>query len=127
MKKRKKLAISLAMIMVLNLIPFNAFAKDVTYSDNDSVATQTDAIELDVQESSDLTQDDTQEYSSEEILNEAENPITEEIITEVEDSAESINMPAFSDSKTVDGVTVSVSASEGVFPEGASLYVVSAS
>ena len=39
MKKRKKLAISLAMIMVLNLIPFNAFAKDVTYSDNDSVAT----------------------------------------------------------------------------------------
>ena len=60
-------------------------------------------------------------------MNEAENPITEEIITEVEDSAESINMPAFSDSKTVDGVTVSVSASEGVFPEGASLYVVSAS
>ena len=120
MQKRKRLAICLAMAMVINLLPLNAFAEDV-YNTGEGVATQTDAVEIDSQDQNDIYQDNTEIDSPDSIINEDDFVISEE-----DEMVDSVKMPAFSESKTVDGVTVSVSASEGVFPEGSKLSVISA-
>ena len=131
MKKRKQLAISLAMIMVINLMPINSFANDMAYTSELGVATQTDAMDSGILNQEGVSQDNTEEFSLDIIQNKDNDSISDDEILsdnsfENIDSVTPINMPAFSMSKTVDGVTVSVSAPEGVFPEDAYLSVISA-
>ena len=136
--KHKKLARIIAIIMCLLLVlpgsNVTAFAMSIKEAENVTVQETT---ELPEETSEDDEQDevveDIEEFVSDdkqnvsvEVLDEA----SEEAIETAEEAADldkftddSSTMPEFSDMRTVDGVVITVTAPEGVFPEGATLSV----
>ena len=84
--------------------------------------------EADIEESAaEIPEEPAAEETLEELPAENEAEVTSEELTEEtpeeETVTEEILYPAFSEEITTDGITVSVSAEEGVFPEGSSLLV----
>lgn len=110
----------------------------------DEVSTEEAIVEQDVETATvgsaeEISEETTIEKTSEEVVEATEEAVeeateeTEEVnaseeTEEAEESAEEVEteeavLPAFSDTATVDDVTIKVSAPEGVFPEGAYLSV----
>lgn len=92
----------------------------------------TEEIETVSNEMSQTTQEKEEVVSNEEsqtseeveTLSSEENEIVEE--TNVEENIEAVvevNYPSFNESKVIDNITITVSAAEGVFPEGSYLYI----
>ena len=127
---RKLVSILLVLVMIIGMCP-NSVVMAEESSDSGVTATVTDAEE-DVTEEKNTEERDTEEDITE-ISNTEESDsskVTEEndISTETDAQTDEESYPAFSpDPVTIDGVRISVSASEGVFPEGASLSVLKVS
>ena len=136
--KHKKLARIIAIIMCLLLVlpgsNVTAFAMSIKEAENVTVQETT---ELPEETSEDDEQDevveDIEEFVSDDKQNvsvEVLDEDSEEAIETTEEAADldkftddSSTMPEFSDMRTVDGVVITVTAPEGVFPEGATLSV----
>lgn len=136
--KHKKPARIIAIIMCLLLVlpgsNVTAFAMSIKEAENVTVQ---ETSELPEETSEDDEQDevveDIEEFVSDDKQNvsvEVLDEDSEEAIETAEEAADldeftddSSTMPEFSDMRTVDGVVITVSAPEGVFPEGATLSV----
>ena len=125
-KLRKVLSIILAVSMVLGFSPVSVFAESLAESNVVISETADEPAGTDEQDPEEAVLTDKQadeedkpsEEAPEETVAAAETSGEKEAD---EDAAQPDTMPAFSDSKTIDGVKVKVEAAEGTFPEGAVL------
>lgn len=109
---KRKAAIGLTAIMLTVQLPFEVFAEETG-----PVVIQEITAASEFQEQSEI-------QTGDETPVEAAVPGETSLPAEAADNdSEEKKTPAFKESRSVDGVTVTVEAEEGVFPEGAALYV----
>ena len=136
MKNRKIAALILSVMMVMCSMPSFVFAQENAPAEMQGAPAVAEEAPADEEAAADeaVGSDDAQEKSAkakdpqETVKEESGEKVKAESIDgagkEGEEKAEpEEKKPAFSDSKTVDGVKVTVSAEEGAFPEGAKLVV----
>ena len=129
-KGKRLLATLLAVLLVWNLCPQMGFAVSAaasTVSGNE--ATPSDAKEA--TEDTELDEDELDEFADGDLENDLASPSDAEEVDEAElldgileaTPSDAVKEKAFEQSQTIDGITVRVTADEGVFPEDAKLHV----
>lgn len=127
----------LTFLLICTLIPINVSAEgegdfstptDTNITETDSSVVETNSNEDLGDDNINTTQD---EMSSETLENASDDELAQEVEINQENNEETEileekveeNYPIFNESKTIDGVVISVIAEEGVFPEGSKLSV----